>query len=140
MEPNSGMPELAKVCLLHRNRAICLVALALSVYLLISAVMKVAGPVSLPVHRASLFLLGPVVGIWLLAVLAQRCNRLRERMFYVVWIGYFVIVGVRAVLPLSESAVRASDFLQVALGMAAVALSGAIAYWHLRRGMHLATR
>lgn len=134
MEPNSGMPDLTKSCLLHRNRAICLVALALSVYLLINAVIKVDGQVSFPPHRVSLFLLGPVVGIWLLIVLAQRCNRLRERLFYVVWIGYFVIVVARAALPLSESAVRAFDFLQVALGVAAMALSGAIAYWHLRRG------
>jgi hypothetical protein len=138
MEPHSEIQDVAKGCFLHRNRAICLVALALSVYLLISAVLKVAGPVSFPVHRTQLFLLGPAMGVWLLATLARRCNRIRERLFYVVWIGYFVIVGVRAGLPLSESAVRASDFLQVALGLAGIALSGAIALWHFRRKMQQA--
>ena len=138
MEPHSEMKDVPRECFLHRSRAICFVALALSVYLLINAVVKVAGPVSLPVHRTPLFLLGPVMGIWLLATLAQRCNQLRERLFYVVWIGYFVTVGVRAALPLSESAVRASDFLQVALGVGGMALSGAIALWHFRRGSHQA--
>lgn len=136
MEPHSEMHDLAKECFLHRSRAICLVAVALSIYLLINAVIKVAGHVSFPVHRTPLFLLGPIMGVWLLATLAQRCNQVRERLFYVAWIGYFVIVGVRAALPLSEAAVRTLDFLQVALGIAGIVLSGAIAAWHLRVGRH----
>jgi hypothetical protein len=138
MQPHSGIQEVSKECFMHRSRAICLVAFALSAYLFINAVLRVEGPVSFPVHRTPLFLLGPVTGIWLLATLAQRCNRLRERVFYIVWIGYFVIVGVRAALPLSESAVRAFDFLQVAIGVAGMALSGAITLWRFRRGMHQA--
>jgi len=45
-----------------------------------------------------------------------------------------VTTGPALLLPLSEAAVRTFNFLQVALGIAGVALSGAIAEWHLRVG------
>ncbi len=123
-------------CFLHRSRAFCLVALALSAYLFIDAVAKVARPVSFPEHRGRIFLLGPIIGIWVLGTVARGCNQLRERLFYLVWLGYFVIVGIRAALPLSETAVRTLDFVQMTVGVVGIALSAAVTLTHFRRGMH----
>ena len=66
------------------------------------------------------------MGIWLFATLAQRCKHLRERLFYGVWILYFLVVGARVALHLSDAVIRASDFVEVILAVTAIALSGTI--------------
>lgn len=134
MELNPEMPSVAKECFLHRSRTVCLVVFALSTYAFINAVVNLAAPNSLRVHRAPFFILGPLMGIWLLATLAQRCKQLRERLFYCVGIAYFVLLGARTVLPLSAAVIRACQFLDVALWATGIALSGAIVLWHFRVG------
>jgi cytochrome c biogenesis factor len=136
MEPNFDMPHSAKECFLHRSLAISVVAFALSAYLLADTVLNSARPDFPYVRRAPFFILGPLMGVWLLATLAQRCKQLRERLFYSAGTVYFVALSVRTVLPLSPSAIRVCALLDLALGATGVALSGTIVLWHLRMRMN----
>ena len=130
MRALSRIRNRSKGCFLSQNRGISLAAVAFSTYLLVGAIVKAFEPSSVPIHRPAFFVLGPIVGVWLLATLAYRCSLSRERMFYILWMGYFVVVAIRTCVPLSSHVIRASNFVQMAIGSAALTLSVLVASRH----------
>ena len=84
------------------------------------------------VVREPTFVLGPIVGVWLLGSLAVGCKRVVERLYYSLIALYFVILIALTLLPLSVLTVEVSRFVSLSIWVAASVLSGIVLVRHLR--------
>jgi len=117
---------------LHRSRLLSVAVLAISAYMLVIESVRTAR-VQLPsTHRPSSFILGQIVGVWLLGTLAWGCNERLERFFYSLVVLYFVLAIFIEVVSVPLPLIRMAQLVCVGLWLVATIVSSVIVFLHAR--------
>lgn len=133
LKENNQLPVPCRGCWLHRSRALCVLAMALWIYLLTSEILEMRGILHPKADWLVILISGP--GIWVSVILAKECNQLLERLFYCILAVLMSIITARAVIPMSEAGMWFCEFTNATLSAIGVVLSGAILLWHFRTRM-----
>ena len=134
MKPNSDTLP-CRGCWLHRSRAICVLAMAFWMYSLTGAILEMTGTFHPKADWLVILCSGP--GIWFAAIFARECNQRLERLIYCVLAVQMSIISARAVIPISEVALRLwfCESVNATLSAIEIVLTGTILLSHLRTRM-----